>query len=175
MLRLWRFLGESDYYSMTQDNFEVFLTHLKDQQNAAVEQAATHVEKVDEITSVIRGEENRKYLTQDFPATYVGQKFKWVGSYEEFAKATIRGCPHVSLKSPSVYYINIWAPEAIGCATCTYEKAEAFNKQFPNVCDFCYGKYEMFHESIFQIGPFVIFGNLCESCYGKQYAASLES
>lgn len=169
MLRLWRCMGESGYCSMTQDNFEVFLTHLKDQQNAAVEQAVSHVNKVDEITSVIRGEENRKYAVKNFSATYFGQKFKWTGSYEEFIKATIRGCPHVDLDAPSIYYVNMWNPEAIGCATCIYEQAEIFNKQFPNVCDFCHQKYKMFHESLFQTGPFIILGNVCQTCYDKQY------
>lgn len=160
---------------MTQDNFEVFLTHLKDQQDAAVEQANEFVHKVDEMTAVIRNEENRKFVTHNFPETHVGQKFKWVGSYEEFTKANIRGCPHVSLEAPSVYYVNIWAPEAIGCAPCIYEKAQLFNENFPNVCDFCYQKYEIFHESLFQIGPFVIIGNLCQPCYDKQYVGSLEN
>jgi len=153
------------------ENFDVFLTHLKDQQVAAAEQAADHVDKVDKIISAIRSEDNRKFVVENFPETYLGQKFKWIGSYEEFSKVTLHGCPHVSLETPSMYYINLWGPQAIGCAECINAKAVGFNKAYPNICDFCYQKYEIFHESMFQIGPFIIVGNVCDYCYNKQYEA----
>jgi hypothetical protein len=157
------------------ENFDVFLTHLKDQQDAAVEQASIFVDRIDELTSVIRGEENQKFTTDNFGETYVGQKFKWVTSLEEFSKASVRICPHVSFESPSTYYVNVWAPEAIGCAECIHKKAKLFNEAYPDNCDFCYQKVEIFIESLFQIGPFIIVGNLCQFCYDKQYAESKHS
>ena len=154
------------------ENFDVFLTHLKDQQAAAVEQAADHVDKVDKISSAIRSENHEKFVFENFQETYLGQKFKWIGSYEEFSKATLHGCPHVSLNTPSMYYINLSAPQAIGCVECINTKAVEFNKAYPDICDFCYQKYEIFHESLSQIGPFIIVGNVCDPCYDKQSEAA---
>lgn len=147
-----------------------FDVHQQDQLEAAVEHATNLIYETDAAVSQITNQPNREKVIDNWPDSYVGQKFKWMSSEEEFRKVRLIGCPHYDMKNPRVGFINLWAPTAIGCPACIKEKAEGFYAQFPNVCDYCFEKFEIFHESMFQIGPFVIYGNLCQGCYKKQYA-----
>jgi hypothetical protein len=156
---------------MTQDDSKMFYTHLQDQKDAAVDEAGSLMNKFLKASSEILGEPCEKVDVADFSETYVGQKFKWMTSLEEFKKVTIRGCLHVDLKSPSVYYVNMFHPKAVGCIPCTHDIAVNFYKEFPFVCDFCFGKHLLYNEVVVRVGAFIIIGNLCESCFSSHIAS----
>lgn len=149
-------------------NQEPFLTHIKDQTQAAVEDASAQVEVVSKFMSFISPEGNGKYDTDDWPNTYMGQKFKWLSSREEFFKTKLKHCRHINLQTPSVFYINMFDPTSFACVNCALEIASLFYKKAPGICDFCFSKAEFFHESMIQIGVFIVSGNVCTSCYDKQ-------
>jgi len=153
-------------------SLEAFVTHLRDQQKAAAEHAERHVNEVNELYGAVNGKKLKKREIEDFHSSFLGKKFKWLKNPEGFIEAikaeTLRTCSHINLMNPSIFYVNIFYPTAIGCVNCIKETAETFNKLNPNICDSCHEKNEIFHEAVFQIGPFVIHGSVCRTCHEKQ-------
>jgi hypothetical protein len=156
------------------DNFsEAFKTHLQDQRQAAAAHAEKVADDVYEVTSVVRDKKYKKAEYDNFYKTYLGTKFKWLTSVKEYAKEDIRICPHIEVKNPGISFINLFFPTAFGCPECIQEKANLFNEQYPNNCDFCFEESEVFHETMVQTGYFLIFGNICTPCHEKQYPVSV--
>lgn len=152
---------------------EAFRIHLQDQSQAAALHAEKFTDDVYEATSIIQNKEYQKVEFDKFHETYLGTKFKWLVSDEEYAKKDIRICPHINVENPRISFINLFFPTAFGCLKCIQEKLNQFNEQYPNFCDFCYKESQIFHETMVQTGYFLIFGNICTPCHEKQYPVNV--
>lgn len=149
-------------------SLEAFVTHLQDQQKAAAAHAEKIADEASERMAILTERKRAKIEIENFHETYVGTKYKWLRSVEEFRKTKLRTCPHIDLIRPEIMFNAIFEPKTLGCSECIHKLLEEFNKNNPNNCDFCFQENEIFYETMFQIGYCIIFGNLCATCHKKQ-------
>lgn len=146
----------------TSDDKNLWMSFWEDQRNAAEEQAKNVIDKIADSM----GMPETVKRTENFYDTYLGSRFNWLRSAEDFKDDPPSACMHISLTSPSVIYVPLAEPRVLMCLDCALASARKAVEIHPYTCDHC--KTEdviFFHEIMIQVGMTIVSGNICERCY----------
>ncbi len=155
---------------MSDNNDNIRRIHWQDQLDAASERAEEISHELGAIMKSMNPESHEaRPVYKTFSDTYLGSKFTWMRSYEDYKSSDLKHCGHVDMSAPDIWFVTFWNPFILFCAQCVGPYLTSESMKADDVCDYCKTSgLIIFHETNIQTGPFMVFGNICTECHNKQ-------
>jgi len=141
-------------------------TFLKDQTQAATEEAHNYIKEVGEVDGALNGHEG----AEEIPApvlwsSYVGRLFKWIDDVA--ARKRLTFCKHASFRAPGMFVIIANRPNHVDCFRCGSRRLLRRGEPINHPCDMC-DEGSSSTDSMMQMGNFIACAYLCSTCETEQ-------
>lgn len=155
---------------MSDDNDKIRRIAWQDQVDAASERAEEISLELGKVMKAVNPEGHEaRPVFKNFHETYLGSKFVWMRSFEDYKASNLQHCGHVDMSAPDIWFITFWNPFILFCSSCVGPYLQSESMQANDICDYCKTSgLTIFHETNIQTGPFMVFGNICTDCHNKQ-------